>query len=313
MAETTGSLRDAFGSALVELGAKYDDFVVVDADNAPATRSSSFAERYPERFLNVGCAEQNMIGVAAGIALTGVPVIVSTFAIFLCGRAFEQIRNTICRNRLPIVLVGTHAGITVGRDGSSHFAVEDVALMRAIPGMQVLVLSCADQALLMLEAALLERSPVYVRVSRSGSAATSEGRVRLGGGERRMRGTDISFFTCGVVLDRVSAAAEMLAAQGYSVDLIDLYSVKPLDESLVIDSLNRTRAAVVIEEHNTVGGLGEAVMALSATHHPTPFSHICIRETFGRSGGPAELLDLYGVTPVRIAEEAIRVISRKVR
>lgn len=305
------SLRDAFGSAIAELGEKYSDFVVLDADNAKATRLAQFAEKYPDRFLNVGCAEQNLIGVAAGIAVTGFPVIASTFSVFLCGRAFEQIRNTVCRNHLPIILIGTHSGITVGKDGSSHSSVEDIALMRALPEMTVVVASCNEQAFGLMEAAFLKRSPVYIRVSRTSTSFCSEGNVEIGGGRRVAEGNDVSIFSCGITVERAVVAARELNSLGYSVDLVDLYSVKPLNETLIIDSLRKTGAAVVVEEHNRAGGLGEASMAVSSTQCPVPFEHLCLPESFGRSGEPNELLDYYGLDTAHIVKAAKRAMKQK--
>lgn len=305
------SLRDAFGKSLTTLGVKYQNLVVVDADNSFATRTVAFRDKYPSRFINVGCAEQNMIGVAAGIALTGMPVVCSTFSIFLCGRAFEQIRHSICQNGLSVVLVGTHSGITVGKDGPSHFSFEDIALMRSIPNMQVLSVSSAEQITALLESSILSNKPTYIRLSRfmtNHSAGLKN--FYIGGADLLESGKDISIFFCGVIVDRVKRAVSIIKDKGFTVELVDVYSIKPLEERVIIASLTKTKKAIVVEEHNKHGGLGDAITNLSCQHYPARIEHICLDDTFAESGDPDDLLDKYGFTAENIANKALNVILK---
>jgi transketolase len=305
-------MRDAFGAALCDL-ASQRNFVVVDADNAPATRTAAFARAFPDRAVNVGCAEQNMVGFSTGLALTGQPVVASTFAVFLCGRAYEQIRSA-CRARLPITLVGTHAGVTVGRDGASHFAVEDIAMMRALPEMCVLVASADEQVAGLVRLALDASRPVYLRISRRPTPARwTVGQPRLGGAERLVGGDELSILACGVMVERSLQAAKLLEAQGVRADVIDVYSVKPLAETLIVDSVRETGAVVVVEEHSRHGGLGDTVANLLARVAPTPMEHVAIADAFGRSGDPDELLDLLGLSVRSIVEAGLRARNRRGR
>jgi transketolase len=290
-------MRDAYGAALVRYGEADTEFVVIDADNAPATRTAAFAKRFPERFFNVGCAEQNMAGIAAGIALTGLPVVASTFAIFLAGRAYEQIRNTICMGGLPVTLVGTHAGVTVGYDGASHFCVEDLALMRAIPAMQVFVASSNGQVEPLLSRAIQSRRPAYLRISRQDMPGDYQvGPVDDVGASIVRPGRDATIVACGLMVNQAMHAARLLAAAGVDVEVIDTYSVKPLADGLITGSAERTGAVVVAEEHSPHGGLGEAVAGVLARGGHTPMVHLALPDAFASSGNPAEMLDRYGLS-----------------
>ena len=304
-------MRDAFGSALVRLGEADPSFLVLDADNAPATRTLAFAQRFPDRFFNVGCAEQNMVGIAAGVALTHRPVVAATFAIFLTGRAYEQIRNTIGIGQLPVTLVGTHAGITVGHDGASHFCTEDIALMRSIPGMQVLVPSCDHQVEPLLVHAMRSGCPAYLRISRHGAEAFGPRYAVSAGGAALLRcGDDVTMIACGLAVGRALEAASLLAAQGIEAEVIDAYSVKPLAADMIIRSAGRTRAVVVAEEHGASGGLGEAVAALLAPRSHTPVVLMALPDAFASSGAPADMLDRYGLSTTEIASAAARALGR---
>jgi transketolase len=303
-------VRDAFGAALVRCGEADASFVVLDADNGPATRLAAFARRFPERFFNVGCAEQALVGVAGGLALAGVPVVASTFAIFLVGRAFEQIRNTLCMGDLPVTLVGTHAGVTVGYDGASHFCVEDLALMRAVPGMTVLVPSSGPQVQPLLELALASRRPAYLRISRHGAPASYPvAPVRLGGAELVRRGRDVTVLACGLMVERAVRSAAALVGEDVEVE-VDAYSLKPLDADTVRGSAARTGAVVTVEEHGPYGGLAEAVAGVLAESDPVPLERVCLPDSFAGSGDPAGMLDRYGLSVAAISGAVRRVLAR---
>jgi transketolase len=305
------AMRDAFGSALVRLGETDPSFLVLDADNAPATRALAFAKKFPDRFFNVGCAEQNMVGIAAGVALTHRPVIATTFAIFLTGRAYEQIRNTIGIGQLPVTLVGTHAGITVGYDGASHFCTEDIALMRSIPGMQVLVASSNDQVEPLLTYAVRSGHPAYLRISRHDAEAfVPQHHVSADGAAILRSGDDVTLIACGLLVSRALHAARLLAAQSIEAEVIDAYSIKPLAADMIIRSAGRTRAVVVAEEHGASGGLGEAVAALLASRSRTPVVLMALPDAFASSGAPADMLDRYGLSTAAIASAAARALGR---
>lgn len=311
MAISYGSMRDAFGVALLQCAETNREFVVVDADNGRATRTNAFAESLPHRFLDVGCAEQNMVGVACGIALAGTPVVACTFAVFLVGRAFEQIRNTLCMARLPVVLVGTHSGITVGQDGASHFCVEDLALMRALPEMNVLVPSSPDQVAGLLKLALSLNRPTYLRISRhSPDSALPQGLVESGGAAVIRRGAHATIIACGLMVARALRSAVSLAAEGLEVEVIDAYSLKPLAVDMFLESAQRTGAVVVVEEHGPFGGLGEAVTRILALHAPTPVEHLALPDSFASSALPEEMLDRYGLSVEDINCAVRRAVDR---
>ncbi len=304
-------MRDAFGRALESLAVSEPRLMVLDADNAPATRTARFGAAYPERFVNVGCAEQNLVGVAAGLALMGFPIVASTFAVFLCGRAFEQIRNSVCRPELPVTLVGTHAGITVGADGSSHMTVEDIAVMRSLPGMQVLVPSTDRQIEPLLAQAIASRRPAYLRLSRHQRPDRGgEAAVTIGGAERIVTGEDLTLVACGVAVERCLTARAELRERGIAAEVIDAYSLKPLAAPVLVESARRTRAVVAVEEHGPCGGLGEAVAAVLGASEPVAFEAVCLHETFGRSGEAEQLLDTFGLGVADIVRASERCVAR---
>jgi transketolase len=306
-------MRDAFGEALAVLGEMRDDFVVVDADNAPATRTQRFRERFPERFVNVGCAEQNLVGVATGIALLDVPVVASTFAVFLVGRGFEQIRNSVCAAKAPVTLVGTHAGISVGRDGASHTATEDVALMRSLPGMRVLVPSSAAMVLPLLASAIESRAPNYVRISRHDAPPiepwdSDTGRI---GRSRLLRtGPDVAVLATGLMVSRALEAARELDGLGIRSSVLDLFCVEPLDEQAVLRLAEECRCFVVAEEHGQAGGAGEAVASLLCRRRPAVLEHVAVPRQFVPSGDPDRLMDAFGLSVQDIVQAARRAVAR---
>jgi transketolase len=305
--------RDAFGEALADLGAEDERLVVVDADDALATRTAIFARRFPDRFVNVGAAEQNLIGVAAGLALAGKVPVVSTHAVFLCGRAFEQIRNAVCYGALDVKLVGSHGGISVGHDGPTHFAVEDIALMRVLPGMTVIVPADAAETKRALRAAVGRSGPTYLRVGRAPVPELPRGDEGFEVGRATLleEGDDVAIIACGLMVARSLAAAAVLRREGLRATVLNAHTVKPLDAGRVAEAARRCGAVVVAEEHSVVGGLGGAVAEALCVAAPTPVEFVGVRDTFAESGEPETLLTKYGLDPADIASAAHRAVARK--
>ena len=294
--------RVSYGEALVELGAEHDDFVVLDADLAAATQTGRFKAAYPDRFYDAGIAEGNMVGLAAGIAAAGKKVFCSSFAMFAAGRAFEQVRNSVGYPHLNVNICATHAGISVGEDGATHQCCEDIALMRAIPGMTVIVPSDDVEARAAVRAAYEYEGPVYMRLARLASPVINDPatyRFELGRGVVMREGTDVTIVACGLMVGEAVAAAEELAAQGVFAEVVNIHTVKPLDEELVRASARKTGRVVTVEEHSVIGGLGDAVLA-ALSEDPVPVRKIGVRDTFGESGPGAELLHKYGLDAANI-------------
>lgn len=303
--------RESYGNALVELGHEHDDFVVLDADLAAATKTGMFKRAFPDRFFDVGIAEQNLMGIAAGIAATGHRVFASTFAMFAAGRAFEQVRNSIGYSHLHVVIGATHAGISVGEDGATHQCNEDIALMRAIPGMTVVVPSDDAEARAAVRAAYEADGPVYLRLGRLAAPRLHGAgyRFELGRGVVERAGTDVTIVACGLMVGAALEAAEALATQGVSAEVLNLHTVKPLDEGLVVASAARTGRVVTVEEHSVIGGLGDAVCAALAEARPVPVRKLGVQDVFGESGPALELLAKYGLDAAGIqhaVEEFVR-------
>ncbi len=303
--------RESYGNALVELGHEHDDFVVLDADLAAATKTGMFKRAFPDRFFDVGIAEQNLMGIAAGIAATGHRVFASTFAMFAAGRAFEQVRNSIGYSHLHVVIGATHAGISVGEDGATHQCNEDIALMRAIPGMTVVVPSDDAEARAAVRAAYEADGPVYLRLGRLAAPRLHGAgyRFELGRGVVERAGTDVTIVACGLMVSAALEAAEALATQGVSAEVLNLHTIKPLDEGLVVASAARTGRVVTVEEHSVIGGLGDAVCAALAEARPVPVRKLGIQDVFGESGPALELLAKYGLDAAGIqhaVEEFVR-------
>jgi transketolase len=277
--------RDVYGKTLVELGGKSADVVVCDADLSGSTRTALFAKAFPERFINFGVAEQNMVATAAGLASCGKVVYVSTFAMFATGRAWEQVRNTVCYGGLNVKIVATHAGITVGPDGASHQAIEDIAIMRAIPNMRVIVPCDGPETREAVITAFETPGPFYVRLGRA-KVPSIPGRsaFALGKGNILKEGGDVTI------------VAEDLARKNISACVINMASVKPIDGELFLDRACRTKGFVVCEEHSVTGGLGSAVCEFLAEHHPMPVRRVGVKDRFGQSGDEASLLKEYGLT-----------------
>ena len=297
--------RDSYGNTLVELAKAHDDLVVLDADLAGATKTSIFKKAFPERHFNCGIAEGNMIAAAAGMATMGLVPFASSFAMFAAGRAFEQIRNSIGYPHLNVKIGATHGGISVGEDGASHQCCEDYALMRSIPGMVVMTPADDVEAKAMVRAAYAYVGPVYMRFGRSAVPVfhQEEGYTfQIGKGEQLTEGSDVAIIACGLMVYEALQAAEMLAAQGIRARVINMATIKPLDEEIVLQAAGECGKVVTCEEHSVIGGLGEAVCALLSEKLPTPVCRIGVNDQFGHSGPAAALLKEYGLCAEHIAE-----------
>ena len=292
--------REAYGKTLEELGSVYPNLVVMDADLSGSTKTSEFAKVYPERFFNMGIAEQNMYGAACGLALSGKIVCASTFAMFASGRAFEIIRNSIGYTHANVKVCATHAGITVGEDGASHQTFEDIALMRTIPGMTVVNPSDGASAKELLKQVIAMEGPAYVRLGRAAVPffynEESAKDIRLGKGNTLRDGKDITIIATGIMVSEAMKAAEELALEGIDCRVIDMHTIKPLDEDIVIKAALETGKIVTAEEHSTVGGLGSAVSEVTSQNAPCRIFMVGQKDTFGESGKPEELKAKYGMT-----------------
>ena len=307
------AVRDGYGEALVELGATLKNLVVLDADLAESTRTAMFSKAFPSRFFNVGIAEQNMVNMAVGLALSGKVVFASSFAIFATGRCWEQLRNSVAATKANVKIVASHGGITVGPDGFSHQCVEDISLMRSIPRFTVIVPCDWIEAKKAVFAAADLEGPVYMRTARPKSdAVTSEETPFVIGKSIRMReGSDCSIIACGLMVGPALQAAASLEADGISACVINMHTIKPLDADVVADAARSTGALVTAEEHSVIGGLGSAVAEVLARRCPTPCEMVAVMDQFGQSGQPADLLEIYGLTAAAISAAARKAVSRK--
>lgn len=314
MAETIAT-RAAYGETLAALGAQYPNLVVLDADLSGSTMSKKFAEAYPDRFFNLGIAEANMTGVAAGLAACGKTVFTNTFAMFAAGRAYEQVRNSVAYPRLNVKVVGSHGGLSVGEDGATHQCIEDYALMRAIPGMLV-VSPCDGPEMRAAVKALLEYDgPAYLRLGRlavdSVTDEVADYQFELGKGVTLRDGCDVTVVATGMMVQMAMQAAETLAAEGISARVLDFHTIKPIDEELLVRAARETGAVVTTEEHNIIGGLGEAVCACLSEHCPVPVVRHGVKDEFGRSGEAKKVLEAYGLTADAIAAAARKAVGLK--
>lgn len=303
--------REAYGKTLVALGETHPELVVMDADLSGSTKTAGFAKAYPERFFNMGIAEQNMYAAAAGIALSGKTVCASTFAMFAAGRAFEIIRNSIGYTKANVKICATHAGITVGEDGASHQTFEDIALMRTIPGMTVINPSDAVSAAKLLEQAVEMQGPCYVRLGRAAVPVFyGEGDdVTLGKANTVRDGKDVAVIATGIMVAAAAEAAETLAAEGIDVRVIDIHTIKPIDEEAIVKAAKETGAIVTAEEHSVIGGLGSAVAEVVVKKAPVKMAMVGQQDTFGESGKPDELRKKYGMT----AEDIVAAVKKIVK
>jgi len=305
--------REAYGEILKDLGKKYQDIVVLDADLSKSTKTAVFAKAFPERFFNVGIAEQNLMGVGAGLAAAGKIPFVSTFAMFAAGRAFEQVRNSICYPKLNVKIAATHAGLTVGEDGASHQAIEDISLMRSIPNMTVIVPADAEETRQAVAFAAGYKGPVYIRLGRMAvpDLFTADYQFEHGKAVQLVDGTDVTIMATGIMVAPAKAAAEELMKAGIRARVLNFHTIKPIDKEAIIKAATDTGAIVTCEEHSIIGGLGSAVAEVVVENMPVPMERIGVMDTFGESGTPATLLVKYHLTADDIVIAAHKVVSRK--
>ena len=298
--------RDSYRNALVELGKAHDNLVVLDADLAAATKTGTFKKEFPERHIDCGIAESNMMGIAAGLAATGKVPFASSFAMFAAGRAFEQIRNSIAYPKLNVKIGATHAGISVGEDGATHQCNEDIALMRSIPGMVVINPSDDVEARAAVKAAYEHQGPVYLRFGRLAVPVINdrpEYKFELGKGVVLKEGKDVTIIATGLCVNESLEAAKLLQADGIDAKVINIHTIKPLDEALVISAAKETGKVVTVEEHSVIGGLGSAVCDVLSENAPTKVLKIGVMDTFGESGPAVELIKKYGLDAKSIYEK----------
>lgn len=305
--------REAYGKTLVELGEKNDKVLVLDADLAAATKTGMFKKAFPERFIDVGIAEGNLMGVAAGLAATGHIVFASSFAMFAAGRAFEQVRNSIGYPHLNVKIGATHAGISVGEDGASHQCCEDIALMRSIPGMVILNPADDVEARACVLAAAEHEGPVYMRFGRLAVPRVFDEsyQFEIGKGAVLTEGDDVTIVATGLMVNEALLAAEALKADGISVRVVNMATIKPIDREIIVESAKKTGAIVTAEEHNILGGLGSAVAEVVCETVPVPVLRVGVEDVFGKSGPAVELLHIYGLDAQHIAEKAKAAVALK--
>jgi transketolase len=305
--------REAYGRALVSLGEQNPDVVVLDADLAKSTKTIKFKGKFPDRFFDMGIAEADMMGTAAGLAAAGKIAFASTFAIFATGRAWEQIRNSICYTNLNVTIAASHAGIAVGPDGSSHQAIEDIAIMRVIPNMKVIVPADGVETMKAVAALAKTPGPAYMRLGRSGTPVIYERdyAFEIGKASTLREGADVTIIAVGTMVQLAITAADELAKEGMSARVINMSSIKPIDVAAISAAAEETGAIVTAEEHNVIGGLGSAVAEIICEVCPVPVLRIGLMDQFGRSGQAGELMKAYGLTAERIVAAAKDVIGRK--
>jgi len=305
--------RDAYGEVLAELGAENGDVVVLDADLSGSTKTSSFAKKFPERFFNMGIAEANMVGTAAGLAASGKIPFASTFAIFAVGRAWEQVRQSVAYPKANVKIVATHSGVTVGEDGGSHQSVEDIAIMRAVPNMTVIVPADGVETKKAIRAAAAYNGPVYVRLGRNKVPTLFDDSYEfaIGKGCQLRDGSDLTFVATGLMTAQAVAAAEILAGVGVSARVVHIPTVKPIDEELILAAARETGAIVTAEEHSVIGGLGGAVAELLGERCPVLLKRVGVQDRFGTSGKAEDLLKYFGLMPENLVEAAKELLGKK--
>lgn len=305
--------RDSYGKALVELGREHDDLMVLDADLAGATKTGMFQKAFPERHLDVGIAEANMTGIAAGLAACGKVPFISSFAMFASGRNYEQIRNSIGYPHLNVKIGATHAGISVGEDGATHQCLEDIALMRGIPGMTVINPADDVEARAAVKAAFAHVGPVYLRFGRLAVPVFNDEetyKFELGKGVALKEGTDVTVFATGLCVNETIEAEKMLSADGISAEIINIHTIKPIDRNLIIESAVKTGKVVTVEEHSVIGGLGSAVCDVLSEEAPTKVMKIGINDVFGESGPALELIQKYGLDAKSIYQKVKAFVKK---
>lgn len=308
--DTKKSIREAFGKELVELGAKHPNMVVLDSDVSCSTQTKQFAKAYPDRFFNTGIAEQNMIATAAGLALTGKIPFAATFAVFATGRTYDQIRTSVCYQKANVKIIGTHGGITVGEDGATHQALEDVSLMRGLPCMTVIVPADCNECAQVLDFAAEHEGPVYVRIARNSLPDIYPENYKFNPYKAVLlkEGKDLTIISNGDVLSEAYKAAEILSQKGIEAEVISVPVIKPFDKETIINSIKKTGFAITIENHSVNGGLGSAVCEALAENYPARVLRIGMNDEFGQSGTPSELLKHYGLDSESIANKIIGVL-----
>ncbi|NLD49852.1 MAG: transketolase family protein [Clostridiaceae bacterium] len=305
--------REAYGNALAEIGGD-PRIVVLDADLSKSTKTDVFKKKYPERFINMGIAEGNMMCTAAGLATCGKVVFASTFAMFAAGRAYEQVRNSIGYPNLNVKIGATHAGITVGEDGASHQALEDLAVMRSIPNMTVISPADGVEARLATIAAYQSVGPFYLRYTRAATPVIFDEntyKFEIGKGVTISEGKDVTLIATGIMVSAAIEAVELLKAEGISAGVINIHTIKPIDKDIIINAAVKTGAIVTCEDHTVIGGLGSAVAEVLIENHPVPLKMVGVEDKFGRSGKVDELLEIYGLTPKNIVNKAKEVLKLK--
>lgn len=305
--------RDAYGDTLKALGEEYPEIVALDADLSASTKTQVFAKEFPNRFFNCGIAEGNMMSVAAGLAAAGKTVFASTFAVFGAGRAYEQIRNSICYPRLNVKVALTHAGITVGEDGATHQMLEDIALMRVLPNMTVIVPADAAETEAALRWAAAYNGPVYIRMGRAkcDDVTNSGDSFTPGKCTTLCDGNDVTIIACGIMAGKAAAAAKLLQEEGISARVLNMSSIKPIDEDAILKAAKETGAILTAEEHSVIGGLGSAVAETVVKGNPVPMAMLGMNDTFGESGKSEDLLEKYGLTAEHIRDMAKELILKK--
>ena len=305
--------REAYGETLKELGAQIPEIVVLDADLSASTKTAVFAKAFPDRFFDTGIAEGNMMSVAAGLAASGKIPFASTFAVFGAGRAYEQIRNSICYPNLNVKVAVTHAGLTVGEDGATHQMLEDIALMRALPNMTVVVPADAAETAQVIRWAASYQGPVYIRMGRAKveDVISPDAEFVPGKSTTLADGSDVTIMACGIMTQQALHAAKMLAEEGISARVINMSSIKPIDEAAIVKAAEETGAIVTCEEHTVMGGLGSAVAEVVVRQCPVPMAMVGTEDVFGQSGKASEVLKVYGLTPEHIAFEAKKLVEAK--
>ena len=305
--------RDAYGKALVKLGQINEQVVVLDADLSKSTKTNDFYKAYPDRFFNMGIAEQNLIGAACGLATAGKIPFASSFAMFATGRAFEIIRNSVAYPKLNVKVCATHAGITVGEDGASHESIEDIAIMRSVPNMTVLVPADGVEAEQMILEAARVYGPMYVRLGRSAVPTIFDENYKfeIGKGIVVREGNDATIIACGIMVYEAIKASEELALEGINTRVINMSTIKPIDKELIINAARETKAIVTAEEHSIIGGLGSAVSEVVSEECPAVVKKVGVKDSFGESGTPAELLKKYGLTYNDIVKAVKEAITKK--
>jgi len=303
--ELKKSTRQAYGEVLLELGKEKNNLFVMDADLSVSTKTCYFANKFPERFYNAGVAEQNMIGIASGLSKTGKTVIVSTLAVFAPGRVFDQVRNTLVHSNCDVKIIATHAGISVGKDGSSHQSIEDIALARVIPEMRVIVPCDAVETKKVIRKVVNTKGPFYVRLGRADVPAVTseETEFEIGKGYVLKEGKDVTLIGCGMTVFEILKAADILAGENIDAEVINISSIKPIDEDLILKSASKTRRIFTCEEHSIIGGLGSAVLETLEEKRDVFAKRIGIQDCFGESGLPEELFEKYGLSAAKIAEK----------